>query len=70
MRLIDADKLKENIEYALLQHEDTEKWLKWFNQVIDAEPTVGVPWYMEIFNSDKIKDYLKKVNNGTNCNVV
>lgn len=40
MRLIDADKLKENIEYALLQHEDTEKWLKWFNQVIDAEPTV------------------------------
>lgn len=40
MRTINADSLKENIEYALLQHEDTEKWLEWINQVIDAEPTV------------------------------
>lgn len=42
MRLIDADRLKETVEYALLQHEDTEKWLEWFNQVIDAEQTVDV----------------------------
>lgn len=42
MRLIDADRLKETVEYALLQHEGTEKWLEWFNQVIDAEDTVDV----------------------------
>ena len=40
MKLIDVDKLKENIEYALLQHKDSEKWLEWINQVIDAEPIV------------------------------
>lgn len=40
MRLIDADSLKDTVEYCLLQHEDTEKWVEWFNQVIDAEETI------------------------------
>ena len=40
MRLINADRLKDVVEYACLQHEDTEKWSDWFKQVIDGEPTV------------------------------
>ena len=41
MRLIDADALKETLDYALSQHDDEAKWLEWFKQVIDAEQTVS-----------------------------
>lgn len=41
MRLIDADALKETLDYALSQHDDEGYWLEWFKQVIDAEKTVS-----------------------------
>ena len=37
MRLIDADALKETLDYALSQYDDEGKWLEWFKQVIDEE---------------------------------
>ena len=49
MRVIDADKLKDHVEYACLQNEDTEPYIKWFNRLIDAEPTVMGEW-IEVTN--------------------
>lgn len=42
MRKIDADVLKENVEYACEANGDALSlaWLKWFTEVIDRMPTV------------------------------
>lgn len=42
MRKIDADLLKENVEYACEANGDALSlaWLKWFTEVIDRMPTV------------------------------